>query len=131
MHPVIIFEKNLFMKPHKNLDAWKLSFQFVKAVYLITPKFPAEERFGLVSQLRRAAVSVPTNIAEGAARRSKKEFVHFLYIAEGSVSELDTLIELSLELSFLPGEHAAMLLASLENISKRIIGLIKKLASDL
>ena len=102
-----------------------------KQRYLITAKFPAEERFGLVSQLRRAAVSVPTNIAEGAARRSKKEFVHFLYIAEGSVSELDTLIELSLELSFLPGEHAAMLLASLENISKRIIGLIKKLASDL
>lgn len=119
------------MKPHKNLDAWKLSFVFVKDVYKATAMFPNEEKFGLVSQIRRAAVSVPVNIAEGAARKSKKEFVQFLYIAEGSISELDTLLELSSELNFCSKEQTQNLLTSLENISKRVIGLIKKLNSDL
>jgi len=119
------------MKPHKNLEAWKLSFEFVKEVYKVTALFPSEEKFGLVSQLRRAAVSVPTNVAEGAARKSKKEFIQFLYVAEGSISELDTLIELSVELNFLSKEASAILFISLENISKRIIGLIKSLESQL
>lgn len=119
------------MKPHKTLDAWKLSFRFVKDAYKTTALFPAEEKFGLVSQIRRASVSIPVNIAEGAARKSKKEFLQFLYIAEGSLSELDTLIELSLELNFCPKETAEYLLLSLENISKRIFGLIKKVESQL
>ena len=119
------------MKPHKNLDAWKLGFQFVKNVYIATASFPVEEKFGLTSQLRRAAVSIPTNIAEGAARSSKKDFRRFLYIAEGSVSEIDTLLNLSLELGFGDTPTIADLLLGLENISKRIIGLIKKLEADL
>ena len=119
------------MKPHKNLDAWKLSFQFVKDVYIATASFPVEEKFGLVSQIRRAAVSVPVNIAEGAARKSKKEFIRFLYIAEGSVSELDTLLELSLALHFFSEELTRKLLLELETISKRIFGLIKKVSSEL
>ena len=119
------------MKPHKNLDAWKLSMQFVKDAYTATASFPPEEKFGLVSQIRRAAVSVPTNIAEGAARRSKKEFLQFLYIAEGSISELDTLVELAYELSFCSNQSATNLLQPLENISKRIFGLIRKIESDL
>jgi len=119
------------MKPHKNLDAWKFSFEFVKEIYLVTKVFPADEKFGIISQIRRAAVSVPTNIAEGAARKSKKEFVYFLYVAEGSVSELDTLLSLSVELNFLDPAAANNLLLKLEIISKRIIGLIKKLESEL
>lgn len=119
------------MKPHKNLDAWKLSFEFVKKIYLATGSFPSEEKFGLVSQLRRAAVSVPSNIAEDAARKSKKEFIQFLYIVEGSVSELDTLIQLAFELDFCSKQTADNLLTLLEDISKRIIGLIKKLESEL
>jgi len=119
------------MKPHKNLDAWKLSMQFVKNVYTATTAFPNEEKFGIISQIRRAAVSVPANIAEGAARKTKKEFLQFLYIAEGSISELDTLIELSLELNFCSPELANGLLQSLEDISKRIFGLIKKIESEL
>jgi four helix bundle protein len=119
------------MKPHKNLDAWKLSMLFVKNVYTATTVFPTEEKFGIISQIRRAAVSVPVNIAEGAARKSKKEFLQFLYIAEGSVSELDTLIELSFELNFCSRELSINLLQSLENISKRIFGLIKKIESEL
>jgi four helix bundle protein len=122
--------KTTNMKPHKNLDAGKLSFQFVKDAYKATAVFPTEERFGIVSQIRRAAVSIPVNIAEGAARKSKKEFLQFLYIAEGSLSELDTLIELSVELNFCSKEISGNLLLSLENISKRIFGLIKKLNSE-
>jgi four helix bundle protein len=116
------------MKPHKNIDAWKLSFAFVKDAYKATSLFPAEEKFGLVSQIRRAAVSIPINIAEGAARKSKKEFMQFLYIAEGSLSELDTLIEL--DLNFCSKETTETLLLLLENISKRIFGLIRKLARE-
>ncbi|MFT4154844.1 four helix bundle protein [Parafilimonas sp.] len=118
------------MKPHKTLEAWKQSFELVKDVYRITNVFPAEEKFGLVSQLRKAAVSVPTNIAEGAARKSKKEFIQFLYISEGSLSEIDTLLELSVALNFLSADLSASLFNSLENISKLIIGLIKKLESQ-
>ncbi len=119
------------MKPHKNLEAWKLSFSFVKELYLSTNSFPVEEKFGLISQLRRAAVSIPTNIAEGAARKSKKEFLHFLYIAEGSLSETDTLLLLSIELGFGNKQSISDLLIKLEHISKLIIGLIKRIESDL
>jgi four helix bundle protein len=128
--PVILFEtKN--MKPHNNLDAWKLSFQFVKEVYIAAAGFPSEEKFGIISQIRRSGVSVPVNIAEGAARKSKREFLQFLYIAEGSVSELDTLPELSFVLNFCSEELINNLLLLLENISKRIFGLIKKIEAEL
>lgn len=97
------------MKPHKTLECWKQSFELVKDVYRITNSFPVEEKFGLMSQLRRASVSVPTNIAEGAARRSKKEFIQFLYISEGSLSEIDTLLELSVALNFLTADISSSL----------------------
>ena len=115
------------MRPHQRLEAWKLSFTFVKELYVATSKFPSEEKFGLISQLRRAAVSVPTNIAEGAARQSKNEFRQFLYIALGSLSELDTLLLLSLELRFIDKNSVDILLTNLETISKLIIGLIRSL----
>jgi four helix bundle protein len=88
-------------KPHKRLDAWLLSFEFAKEIYRNTEYFPASEKFGLVSQLRRASVSIPTNIAEGAGRKSRKEFVNFLSIALGSVSEVDTLLLLAKDLNLL------------------------------
>ncbi len=75
---------------HKNMDVWKLSMDMVTKVYGITGKFPVEERFGLSQQMRRAAVSVPSNIAEGSARKSSNEFIQFLYIALGSLAELET-----------------------------------------
>ncbi|WP_217703325.1 four helix bundle protein [Flavobacterium agri] len=87
------------MHPHKKLHAYTLSFEFVKIVYLTTDFFPKQERFGLVSQIRRASVSVPVNIAEGAARKSKKEFIQLLHYSLGSVTELDTLLLLSLDLN--------------------------------
>jgi four helix bundle protein len=115
------------MKPHKNLNAWIKSFEFVKEIYSVTDKFPSEEKFGLVSQMRRAAVSIPVNIAEGAARKSNKEFIQFLHISLGSMTELDTLILLSSELGFVEKLQADILIEKLDTIGKIIYGLIKNL----
>lgn len=75
---------------HKELDAWKLSMGLVNHIYEITRLFPEEEKFGLVNQMRRSAVSIPSNIAEGSARQHNKEMIQFLYIAIGSLAELKT-----------------------------------------
>ena len=88
-------------KPHKNLKAWTLSMDIAEGIYSATKTFPTEEKFGLMSQIRRSAVSIPSNIAEGAARNTKKEFVHFLHISQGSLSELDTQLELAFRLQYL------------------------------
>jgi len=76
------------VKDHKKLDIWKMSVDLVPEVYEITKKFPKEELYGLTNQVRRSAVSIPSNISEGAARNTEKEFIQFLYIALGSASEL-------------------------------------------
>ncbi len=115
------------MKPHQKLNAWMDSFKLVKTLYEITNTYPPEEKFGLISQIRRAAVSVPVNIAEGAARKGKKEFIHFLHIALGSLTELGTLILLSRDLEFISNENAALLINEMDTIGKLIYGLIKKL----
>ena len=75
---------------HKDLDVWKKSMDLVELIYGLTSQFPSDERFGLVSQMRRAAVSIPSNISEGAARKGDKELIQFLMIAIGSLSELET-----------------------------------------
>jgi len=77
-------------RPHKKLDVWQIAMSLVAEVYRITETLPASERFGLTNQIRRAAVSIPSNIAEGARRNTKKEFINFLYMAQGSLGELDT-----------------------------------------
>lgn len=78
------------MRPHENLNVWKKAVDFVVEIYKTTERYPKEEKFGLTSQIRRASVSAPANIAEGAARKSLKEFSHFLSNAQGSASEVDT-----------------------------------------
>src|SRR3954452_970279 len=112
-------------KPHHKLVVWKRSLAFATEIYRITAQFPSEERFGLVSQMRRAAISIPSNIAEGAARNTRKEFVNFLYIAQGSASELETQVLISRELGFVVLEASDGLLSELDEISKMIIGLQK------
>ena len=88
-------------KPHKNLKAWQLGMNLVEKIYSTTESFPADEKFGLISQMRRSAISIPSNIAEGAGRNTKKEFVNFLHISQGSLSELDTQLELSFRLRYI------------------------------
>jgi four helix bundle protein len=94
-------------KPHKNLDVWTVSMELARTVYRLTAAYPDEERFGLMSQMRRAAVSIPSNIAEGAARDSDSEFRNFLSIARSSLSELDTQFDLSCDLGFVSGQLRA------------------------
>ena len=116
-------------KPHHKLVVWKRSLVFVTQIYRMTAQFPPEERFGLVSQMRRAAVSIPSNIAEGAARNTRKEFMNFLYIAQGSASELETQMLISRELGFVATADLDGLMSELDEISKMIIGLQKSLNS--
>jgi four helix bundle protein len=78
------------VKTHRDLDVWRTAIDLAKDVYEVTQRYPKEEVFGLVAQMRRCAVSIPSNIAEGAARNSRKEFLQFLHIALGSAAELDT-----------------------------------------
>ncbi len=88
-------------KPHKRLVAWQKSMDLVVLIYDLTKSFPAEEKFGLVSQMRRAAVSAPSNISEGAADRSPLQFANFLSIAIGSLNELETQLEVSFRVGYL------------------------------
>jgi four helix bundle protein len=89
------------VKTHKDLDIWKRGIEFVEGVYKVTTNFPKEETYGLVSQIRRAGISYPSNIAEGAARFSKKEFIQFLYISLGSLSEVETQLIIAEKLGYL------------------------------
>ena len=114
-------------KPHKKLDAWKLSMNLVLDVYQLTAEFPANEKYGLTGQIQRAAVSVPSNIAEGAARQTKKEFSNYLHIAQGSLSELDTQIELAARLGYLDDTKRNRLDEKMQRIDKLITGLIRHL----
>ncbi len=112
---------------HTDLDAWRCGIDLVKKVYEVTDGFPNHELYGLTGQLRRAAVSVPANIAEGAARGSRKEFRQFLTIARGSLSELETLIVISGEVGYLPDNDRAGLLESCDSVSALLSGLITHL----
>ncbi|MFV0571508.1 MAG: four helix bundle protein [Xanthomarina gelatinilytica] len=89
------------IRSHKDLKVWQESMDFVVMIYEITAQFPSNETFGLISQLRRASVSIPSNIAEGAGRKGAKEFSRFLYIALGSLSEVETQLEIALRLQYL------------------------------
>ncbi len=101
--------------------------EFAKDIYKITGLFPSAEQFGLGSQMRRAVVSILSNLAEGAARTGKKEFLQFINIAQGSISELDTQIELSKELGFINQEDYETLLSKLPVISRQLFGLAGKI----
>jgi len=110
-------------KPHRSLEVWKKSMELVTLVYSTTAQFPSQERFGLVSQMRRCAVSIPSNLAEGAARRNDKELTQFLHIAMGSSSELDTQLEISRRLGFLSETDATQLDGQLAEVDKMLVGL--------
>ncbi len=110
------------MQTHKDLDVWKLGMDLVEEIYKMTKTFPKEELYGLTSQMRRSAISIPSNIAEGAARKGNAEFIQYLYISLGSLSELETQVLISIRLKYLNDES---LLDSITIISKKLINLIK------
>ena len=101
------------MKTHKDLDIWKMGITLAECVYKVTAKYPKEEVYALSSQMRRAAVSFSSNIAEGAARSGNKEFLRFLYISLGSLSELETQIVIAQRLGYAKSEELVELIESL------------------
>ncbi len=115
-------------KGYRDLIVWQKSMDLVPMVYAQIQSLPKEERFGLADQIRRAAVSIPANIAEGQARQSAKEFLHFLYISRGSLAELDTLLELTVRLNYLQAEHLNPLASQMAEIRRLLQGLIKRLS---
>jgi four helix bundle protein len=118
-------------KPHKKLDAWKLSVDLVTHLYKVTASFPKDEQYGLTNQIRRAAVSIPSNIAEGAARQTKKEFVNYLHMAQGSLSELDTQLEIAKQLVYLDPDQWKSLDEKMDRVDKMISGLIRRNISKI
>jgi four helix bundle protein len=121
--PVHNYERSFEMRPHEKLDVWKKAMDLVLAVYRATSSLPMEEKFGLTSQIRRAAVSIPANIAEGAARQSPKEFAHFLSTAQGSASELETELLIAHRLGYLDVESYGEMRSTLDSIGRMIVGL--------
>jgi len=113
-------------RAHETLDAWQQSMRLVKMTYLVTQTFPREELYGLSSQMRRAAVSIPSNLAEGAARSTKREFAQFVSISKGSLSELETQMLIAAELGYLSGQHGVF--AHLDRVGKLLTGLHKNIA---
>lgn len=112
------------MKTHKDLEVWKQAIAFVTQLYQQTNSFPKEEIYGLTNQMRRAAVSIPSNIAEGAARNSNKEYIQFLYIALGSLAELETQLIIAVNLEYINSTEFNALKIQLDEIGKMLNGLI-------
>lgn len=115
------------MKDYKDLEVWKKSVDLVVDIYKLIKQLPKEETYALSDQIRRSAVSIPSNIAEGASRKSTKEFINFLYIALGSSSELETQLILAREIGYLNNEDLKQILADLIIIRKMIHSLINYL----
>ena len=116
------------MKTHKDLEAWQNSIELVVRVYQLTEQFPKHEIYGLTNQVRRAAISVPSNIAEGAARKNAREFIQYLYVALGSLSELETQWIIAGKLDYIIAEDLENLNTRMTIIRSQISGLITHLS---
>jgi len=116
-------------KSYKDLLVWQKSMTVVTLIYQLTRSFPQDERFGLVVQMRRAAVSVPSNIAEGQSRHTSGEFIQFISHAEGSLAELDTQVLIAIELGFCTQSQADGILSLIDESQRMLNGLCQKLAT--
>lgn len=116
------------IESHKDLIVWQKAIKLAGRVYAATRQLPSEERYGLNSQLRRAAVSIPSNIAEGVARKNRAEYLHFLHVARGSWSELETQMMIAVEQQFVGADTAA--LEDIAEVGRLLNGLISKLQSS-
>ena len=114
-------------KPHKKLRLWQKVIDFVVGIYGVTQQFPREEEFGLKSQLRRAAVSVPSNISEGLSRKTAKDKLHFLNMAQSSLSEIDAQLEISDRLKFIEPNLVERTYESLTEVEMMLVGLMKSI----
>jgi four helix bundle protein len=112
------------MKSYKELDAWKISMNLVKEIYLVTKKFPKEEVYALTSQTKRAAISVPSNIAEGIGRQYKKDTLQFLHISRGSLYELETVLNIAVMVEVLSEDDFNTVIELLDKSLKILNGLI-------
>lgn len=116
------------LRSYQDLKVWQKAFALCVRVYEVTRVFPAEERFGLTSQMRKSAVSIPSNIAEGYARGTTRDYVRFLNIANGSVAELETQLMLARTLKFSNSQSLGSLLADLDEIERMLGSLVRSLA---
>jgi len=115
------------LKNYKDLKVWSKSYQLCIDIYNQTKDFPKDEKYGLVSQIRRSAVSIPSNIAEGYGRKTTPDYLRFLYIAYGSICELETQILLSGDLSYMSMNSLKLLLISIAEIERMLMALIKSI----
>jgi four helix bundle protein len=115
------------IESYRDLDVWKLGMQLAKECYVLTQKFPKEEMFGLTSQVRRASVSIPANIAEGYGRDNRGEYVQFLRIVQGSLKELETHLLISTDVNITMPKNSQPLLDLCDRIGKMLRSLIRKL----
>jgi four helix bundle protein len=115
------------IRDYRDLIVWKEAMQIAELVYSLTRAFPREEAFGLTSQMRRAAVSIPSNIAEGFGRAQRKTFVQYLRIAQGSLKEMETQALLSSRIGFLAPEDLSELLPRCERLGKRLVRFVRSL----
>ena len=118
------------MKSHKDLDVWRLSVDLATDVYAVTKSFPKEGQYGMVTQMRRSAISIASNIAEGAARRSNKEFTQFIHIALGSTSELDTQLEIAIRVKLTALDSLQRLQDTTIRINQMLRGLARSIRND-
>lgn len=116
---------------YRDLEIWQLGVDLAEHVYKLTTEFPTDERFGITSQLRRATVSVPSNISEGWGRNSKANLAHFVNIARGSLSELETLIELSRRFGYISDEDTWKLVRELETLGRKSYAFLKSLTDTV
>lgn len=117
----------MIAKPHKRLEVWKEAMGLVTSIYKISSSFPGTEQYGLTSQIRRAAISVPSNIAEGLTRASRKERLHFMHIARASISEIDTQLEIAERLGFINQDAHVAIDGNLQQTERLLSGLIRSL----
>jgi four helix bundle protein len=118
------------MKSHKDLDVWKAAIRLAREIYAVTATFPREEQFGMTTQMRRASVSIASNIAEGAARQGDKEFVHFLHMSLGSAAELETQLTIAREVGLGSPTTLDPVDVSVVRVRQLLIGLVRSIKAS-
>lgn len=118
------------MRDFRDLDIWKKSIDLVELIYIVTKKFPDDEKYGLTSQIRRAAISIPSNISEGCGRNTNKDFIRFLYNSFGSIKEIECQIIIAEKLKYLDRDSFDTIIKELDDIGKMVRGFINYLSKE-